>query len=105
MISGALTVWIGPDKLTVGAGGYYHIPTNLPHTVQAGATDTHAILISSPAGFAELVARAGTPTHLATSETEPDLELFMAVSTELGDVTFGPPGMTPAEQTEGEGAS
>jgi quercetin dioxygenase-like cupin family protein len=105
VISGSLTVWVGPDKLTVGPGGYYHIPTNLPHTVQAGATDTHAILVSSPAGFAELVARAGTPAHLATSETEPDLELFMAVSTELGDVTFGPPGMTPAELAEGEGAS
>lgn len=97
VISGSLIVWVGEDKLTVGPGGYYHIPTNVPHTVQAGATDTHAILISSPAGFAELVARAGAPAHLATSETEPDLTRFMAVSTELGDVTFGPPGMTPDE--------
>jgi hypothetical protein len=45
----------------VGPGGYYQIPTHVPHTVQAGAEDTHAILVSSPAGFAELVARAGTP--------------------------------------------
>ena len=81
----------------MGPGGYYQIPTHVPHTVQAGAEDTHAILDSSPAGFAELVARAGTPVHLATPQTEPDLELFMAVSTELGDVTFGPPGMTPDE--------
>jgi quercetin dioxygenase-like cupin family protein len=95
VISGSLTVWVGPDKLTVGPGGYYHIPTHVPHTVQAGSTNTHAILISSPAGFAELVARAGTPAHLATSETERDLERFLAVTTELGDVTFGPPGMTP----------
>jgi quercetin dioxygenase-like cupin family protein len=97
VISGSLTVWVGPDKLTVGPGGYYRIPTHVPHTVQAGLEDTHAILVSSPAGFAELVARAGTPAHLATPETEPDLELFMAVSTELGDVTFGPPGMTPGQ--------
>ena len=62
VISGALTVWVGPDKLTVGAGGYYHIPLNVPHMVQGGAEDTHAILISSPAGFAELVARAPRPT-------------------------------------------
>jgi quercetin dioxygenase-like cupin family protein len=97
VISGSLTVWVGPDKLAVGPGGYYQIPTHVPRTVQAGSEDTHAILISSPAGFAELVARAGTPVHLATPQTEPDLELFMAVSTELGDVTFGPPGMTPDE--------
>ena len=97
VISGSLTVWVGQDKLTVGPGGYYHIPTHISHTVQAGSEDTHAILISSPAGFAELVARAGTPAHLATLKTEPDLERFMAVSTELGDVTLGPPGMTPDE--------
>lgn len=78
----------------MGQGGFYHIPTHVP-TVQAGSEDTHAILISSPAGFAELVARAGTPAHLATPETEPDLGLFTAVTTELGDVTLGAPGMTP----------
>jgi quercetin dioxygenase-like cupin family protein len=97
VISGSLTVWVGQDKLTVGEGGYYHIPTNVPHTVQGGSQDTHAIVISSPAGFAELVARTGTPAHLVTPETQPDVERFMAVSTELGDVTLGPPGMTPDE--------
>ena len=105
VISGSLTVWIGPDMLTVGAGGFYHIPLNVPHMVQGGGEDTHAILISSPAGFAELVARTGTPAHLATPETEPDLELFMAVTAELGDVNLGPPGMTPAELGQREGAS
>jgi quercetin dioxygenase-like cupin family protein len=105
VISGSLTVWVGPDKLTVGPGELYHIPTNVPHTVQAGPEDTHAILISSPAGFAELVARAGTPAHLATPETEPDLERFTAVTTELGDVTLGPPGMTPADLDQGKDAA
>jgi|Tabmets5t2r1_1033131.scaffolds.fasta_scaffold04992_5 quercetin dioxygenase-like cupin family protein len=104
VITGSLTVWVGPDKLTVGEGGYYHIPLNVPHTVQGGSEDTHAILISSPAGFAELVARTGTPAHLVTPQTEPDLERFMAVTTELGDVVLGPPGTTPAELDTGEGA-
>jgi glyoxylate utilization-related uncharacterized protein len=97
VISGSLTVWVGPDKLIVGPGEYYHIPLHVPHTVQARSEDTHALLISSPAGFAELVARTGTPAHLAAPESEPDLELFMAVTTELGDVVLGPPGTTPAD--------
>ena len=97
VISGSLTVWVGPAKLIVGPGEYYHIPLHVPHTVQARSEDTHALLISSPAGFAELVARTGTPAHLATPESEPDLELFMAVTTELGDVVLGPPGTTPEE--------
>jgi quercetin dioxygenase-like cupin family protein len=105
VISGSLTVWIGPEKLTVGAGGYYHIPLNVPHMVQGGSEDTHAILVSSPAGFAELVARTGTPAHLVTPETQPDVERFQAVTSELGDVTLGPPGMTPAELEQGKGAS
>jgi quercetin dioxygenase-like cupin family protein len=104
VISGLLTVWVGADKLTVRAGDDYHIPLNVPHAVQAGSEDTHAILISSPAGFAELIARAGTPAHLATPETEPDLELFMAVTTELGDVVLGPPGTTPADLDNSQGA-
>jgi quercetin dioxygenase-like cupin family protein len=53
VISGSLTVWVGPDKLIVGPGEYYHIPLHVPHTVQARSEDTHALLISSPAGFAE----------------------------------------------------
>jgi quercetin dioxygenase-like cupin family protein len=101
VISGSITVWIGPDQLTVGPGGYYHIPLHVPHTLRAGDEDTHALLISSPAGFAELVARAGAPAHLVTPETEPDLALFQAVTAELGDVTLGPPGMTPAELGQG----
>jgi quercetin dioxygenase-like cupin family protein len=105
VISGSLTVWVGADKLTVRSGDYYHIPLNVPHAVQSDTEDTHAILISSPAGFAELTARAGTPAHLATPDSEFDAELFMAVTTELGDVVLGPPGTMPAELDKREGAS
>jgi hypothetical protein len=45
----------------------------------------------SPAAFAELIARTATPAHLATPDTEPDADRFMAVTTELGDVVLGPP--------------
>jgi quercetin dioxygenase-like cupin family protein len=104
VVSGSLTVWAGPDKLTLRPGDYHHIPTNVPHAVQAGSEDTHALNITSPAGFAELVARAGTPAHLATPDAEADLELFMAVTAELGDVVLGPPGTTPEHLDEREDA-
>jgi mannose-6-phosphate isomerase-like protein (cupin superfamily) len=99
--SGALTVWAGTDQVTLRSGDYYAIPTNLPHAIESGPDGAHALHISSPAGFAELVARAGTPAHLATPETELDPELFMAVTTELGDVVLGPPGALPADLTRG----
>jgi hypothetical protein len=39
--------------------------------VQAGPDDVRALTISSPAGFAEIIARAVTPVHLATPGTKP----------------------------------
>ncbi len=53
--------------------------------------------VSPPAGFAELVERTATPVHLAGPGTRLDLDLFMRVATELGDVVLGPPGATPGE--------
>lgn len=98
--SGSLTVWAGPDKVTLRSGDYYLIPMHVPHTILAGPEDTHALHISTPAGFAELIARAGTPAHLATPDSEFDADLFLAVTTELGDVVLGPPGTKPADLGE-----
>jgi quercetin dioxygenase-like cupin family protein len=105
VVSGSLTVWVGQDKVVLGAGDYLHIPTNVPHTVQAGSEDTHALNISSPAGFTELIARAGTPAHLATPETGFDADLFMTVTTELGDVVLGPPGTMPTDLDQPDGTA
>jgi mannose-6-phosphate isomerase-like protein (cupin superfamily) len=103
VLSGSLTVWAGSDKLTLETNDFYTIPTNVPHTLQSGAEGSRALLITSPAGFAELIARAGTPVHLASTEGGFDPDLFMAVTTELGDVVLGPPGTTPADLPEPEG--
>ena len=104
VVSGSLTVWAGQDKVVLRSGDFAHIPTDVPHTVQAGSEDTHALHISTPAGFAELIARAGTPAHLATPEAGFDADLFMAVTTELGDVVLGPPGTMPADADQPDGA-
>lgn len=64
--------------------------------IQAGPEGAGALVISSPAGF-ELIERSATPAHLAAPDTELDMDLFMKVTTELGDVVLGPPGTTPAD--------
>jgi uncharacterized RmlC-like cupin family protein len=104
VVSGSMTVWAGPDKLTLRQGDYYAIPTQVPHAVQAGPEGVRALNITSPAGFAELIARTGTPAHLATSTTDLDADLLAAVTTELGDVLLGPPGTVPADLASGDGA-
>ncbi|RBM21761.1 cupin domain-containing protein [Streptomyces sp. PT12] len=95
--SGSLTVWAGADKVTLRSGDFYTIPLHVPHAIAAGADGARALNISSPAGFAELIARTATPLHLATNETALDVELFNAVGTEIGDIILGPPGATPAD--------
>jgi mannose-6-phosphate isomerase-like protein (cupin superfamily) len=94
---GSLTVWAGEKTVTLGSGDFLAIPVNVPHAIKSGPEGARALNISSPAGFAELIARAGTPFPLFTTGTELDAELFMAVATELGDVVLGPPGATPAD--------
>lgn len=100
LVSGSMTVWVGSDKRTLHAGDYCAIPMDVPHTIHAGPDGAHALTISSPAGFAELIARAGTPAEAATPDTELDADVFAAVATELGDVLLGPPGIVPADREE-----
>jgi hypothetical protein len=65
------------------------------------ACNPHARVVNAPAiapaGFAELIARAATPAHLAGPDTETDLERFASVSAELGDQILGPPGTVRAD--------
>jgi mannose-6-phosphate isomerase-like protein (cupin superfamily) len=97
VISGRLTVWAGADRVILRSGDYYAIPMNTPHMIETGPDGARALNITSPAGFAELIARTATPARLAGPETELDADLFMAVTTELGDLVLGPPGTVPAE--------
>jgi quercetin dioxygenase-like cupin family protein len=98
VLEGACTVWVGPETFRVGRGDYCAIPLNTPHAIKAGPDGCRSLLISSPAGFAELIARAATPAQLAGPDTEIDLELFASVSAELGDQILGPPGTVPADR-------
>jgi quercetin dioxygenase-like cupin family protein len=102
VVAGRLEVWLGEQHAVLGSGDFVHVPRQVPHAIRAGDDGARALNISSPAGFAELVARAGTPAELATAEVELDLERFMQLTHELGDVVLGPPGTLPADLTPEE---
>ncbi|MBR8740122.1 hypothetical protein DSY14_00005 [Nocardiopsis sp. MG754419] len=97
VLEGTLTVWLGDVVRHVGPGDYVTIPTHVPHTIEAGQGGVRALNISSPPGFAELVARVGIPEEQATEHTDLDLDLLARVAAELGDVVLGPPGTVPAD--------
>ena len=96
-------MWSGPDTVTLRSGDYYPVPMRVPHAIESGPEGARALQISSPAGFAELIARSGTPAQIATPDTEFDADLFTAVSAELGDVILGPPGTIPADLDRSDG--
>ncbi len=79
------------------SGDFYTIPKHLPHAIKSGTDGARALNITSPAGFASSSPERVLPFRSATPETELDVELFMAATEELGDVTLGPPGMIPAD--------
>lgn len=97
VVDGACTVWLGPDTFRLGPGDDCAIPLKTPHAIKAGPDGCRSLLISSPAGFAELIMRVATPEHLAGPDAEIDFELFALVSAELGDRILGPPGAVPAD--------
>lgn len=95
ILDGSVTIWADEEKVVLWPGDFYAIPMNVPHMIEAGPDGARALNVSSPAGFAELVERAGTPAADAGPDTQIDDERFMAVTTELGDVILGPPGTLP----------
>jgi quercetin dioxygenase-like cupin family protein len=97
VLEGTCTVWLGPETLELEPGDFVTIPLNVPHAVKAGPDGCRAHLVTSPAGFAELIARTATPAGDEDADDEMDFELFAAVAAELGDEILGPPGMTPAD--------
>lgn len=99
--SGELAVWAGDTHQVLRSGDYLNVPMGVPHTVRAGDEGCHALTITSPAGFAELVARVGTAAAVADDSTELDVELLARVSAELGDVLLGEPGALPADLSAG----
>jgi mannose-6-phosphate isomerase-like protein (cupin superfamily) len=94
VVAGSLTIWAGSDRVTLGPGDFYAIPANTPHVIEAGPDGARALNISSPAAFAELVMRAGTPVGDVSPEVA--AERFAAISAELGDEIIGPPGALPS---------
>lgn len=61
VLDGELDVWASDDQVTLRRGGFYTIGLHVPHMIKAGPDGARAIVVSSPAGLAELLERTATP--------------------------------------------
>jgi mannose-6-phosphate isomerase-like protein (cupin superfamily) len=97
--AGELEAWAGDTHRVLRSGDYLCVPAGVVHTIRAGPDGCRALTISSPAGFAEFVARTGTPAGVVAGAEALDVELLNRIANELGDVMLGPPGTLPADLT------
>lgn len=92
VLEGELTVWAGENKVVLTPGGSFLISPGTPHVVATrGDKPLRALVVASPSGFADLIEATGT----LNENEEVDLELFMRVSSEIGDEVLGTPGDLP----------
>ncbi len=81
-LEGEFTVWVGKNKVVLGARESALIPMGTSHVVAAlSDRPTRGLVVASPSTFARLIAAVGT-----VDETEPpDMALFGRISAEIGD--------------------
>ncbi|MBW4540198.1 MAG: cupin domain-containing protein [Myxacorys chilensis ATA2-1-KO14] len=92
VLEGELTVWAGKNKVVLTPGESFLISPGTPHVVATlGDKPSRALVVASPSGFADLIEATGT----LNENEEVDLELFMRVSSEIGDEVLGAPGDLP----------
>ena len=92
VLEGEFTVWVGKDKVVLGAGESAFIPMGIPHVVAAlSGEPARGLVVASPSGFADIIAATGTQNQ----DELPDMELFSRISTEIGDEVLGAPGDIP----------
>ncbi|PSB24428.1 cupin domain-containing protein [Stenomitos frigidus] len=92
VLEGEFTVWAGKNKLVLEAGESFLIPKGITHVVAAlSDRPARGLVVASPSAFAHLVEATGT----LNEHEEADMELFMRVSSEIGDETLGIPGDLP----------
>lgn len=91
VLEGELTLLVGGEVHRAGPGSLVHAPRDVPHTFAVDSPTARWLVISSPAGFEEFVARLGTPVDAAGEPATPDAEQLAAVAAAFGIEILGPP--------------
>ncbi|MFN6540543.1 MAG: cupin domain-containing protein [Nostoc sp. EkiNYC01] len=92
VLEGEFTVWVGKNKVVLGAGESAFIPMGTPHVVAALSDQpARGLVVASPSSFARLIEATGTQNQ----NEAPDMELLNRISSEIGDEILGAPGDIP----------
>jgi len=94
VLDGELTFTVGDRVERAGPGSVVHGPRDVPHTFTVESPTARWLVLSTPAGFEEFVARLGVPARvpeLPSRPEPPDPARVAATASEFGIEILGPP--------------
>jgi mannose-6-phosphate isomerase-like protein (cupin superfamily) len=76
LLEGALEVTIGQEIFTLTAGSSYFAPRGIPHRLRNMGAPARGIVVTTPGGFDEFIAKAGLPITdgVATDSNPPSAD-------------------------------
>jgi quercetin dioxygenase-like cupin family protein len=92
LLDGEMTVWAGEERHRLRPGGIAFLPRNIPHAVRCDIA-TRALVLSTPAGFQEVVFRAaGWDLSRPMPEGwQPTQDAIRRAAEQAGVTLIGPP--------------
>ena len=86
VVAGAFQLRLGDDHRALGPGESVTIPVGTPHSLAVGEGGAHALIVSRPAGFANVIRASGA----ATADNF-DIGDFVRAAIDAGDEILAPP--------------
>jgi mannose-6-phosphate isomerase-like protein (cupin superfamily) len=99
VIDGELSLFVGEEQVTVGAGQAAFAPREVPHTYRVESERARWLVITSPAGFDSFVREVSEPApseELPPAERTHDPAVLAEAAAKVGIEILGPPGALPA---------
>jgi quercetin dioxygenase-like cupin family protein len=97
IMEGALTFWVGGERIEAPAGSFVYGPRDIPHTFEVSSYEARFLLVTEPAGFDEFVRAVGQPATSLTippaAEPPADMTPLVTAAAEHGIEILGPPGI------------
>ena len=93
LLDGSLTVVVGDETRTVGAGEMVWLPRDVPHTFRVDSATAHLLELVTPAGFEQFHVDASdpAPTDDLPPSPETDVPRLVAAITGYDAEIVGPP--------------
>jgi mannose-6-phosphate isomerase-like protein (cupin superfamily) len=99
VIEGELALFVGDERLTLGAGQAALAPRDVPHSYRVESERARWLTINTPAGFDSFVREVAEPApadELPPPGRPLDAALLARAAAKVGIEILGPPGALPA---------